>query len=73
MRTILDVASSLGVSPEHLAAAVAEALDRGLVRRERLREALQTLNDEERRSVGREGCNVGSGWQLNWVARRRLN
>ncbi len=51
LRTILDIARSPRVSPEHLEAAVAEALERGLVRRKRLREALETLEDEERRSI----------------------
>ena len=51
LRTILDIARSLRVSPEHLEAAVAEALERGLVRRKRLRAALETLEDEERRSI----------------------
>ncbi len=51
LRTILDVARSPRVSPEHLEAAVAEALERGLVRRKRLRDALETLEDEERRSI----------------------
>lgn len=43
LRTILDIAQSPGVSQEHLDAAVAEALERGLVRRKRLREALETM------------------------------
>ncbi len=51
LRTILDIARSPRVSPEHLEAAVAEALERGLVRRKRLRETLETLEDEGWRSV----------------------
>lgn len=51
LRTILDIVRSPRVSPEHLEAAVAEALERGLVRRKRLRDALETLKDKERRSV----------------------
>jgi predicted transcriptional regulator of viral defense system len=51
LRTILDIARSPRVSPEHLEAAVAEALERGLVRRKQLRETLETLEDEGRRSV----------------------
>ncbi len=51
LRTILEIARSPKVSPEHLEAAVTEALERGLVRRKRLREALETLEDEERRSI----------------------
>ncbi len=51
LRTILDIARSPRVSPEHLEAAVAEALERGLVRRKRLRETLEALEDEERRSI----------------------
>ena len=61
LRTILDVASSPVVSPKHLEAAVAEALDRGLVRRERLREALETLNDEERQSVLKDAMSGVAG------------
>jgi hypothetical protein len=51
LRTILDVARSLRVSPEHLEAAVAEALGRGLVRRKRLRDALGAIEDEGRRAI----------------------
>ena len=51
LRTILDIARSPRVSPEHLEAAVTEALERGLVRRKRLREVLETMEDEGRRSV----------------------
>ncbi|MGI8649668.1 MAG: type IV toxin-antitoxin system AbiEi family antitoxin domain-containing protein [Rubrobacter sp.] len=51
LKTILDIARSTKMSPEHLEAAVAEALERGLVRRKRLLEALETLEDEERRSI----------------------
>lgn len=51
LRTILDVAQDARVSPEHLQAAVSEALERGLVRRKRLREALGSVEDEERRSI----------------------
>lgn len=54
LRTILDIARSPRVSPEHLEATVAEALERGLVRRKRLRDALKTLEDEERRSIVEE-------------------
>lgn len=50
LRTILDIARSPRVSPEHLEAAVAGALERGLVRRKRLQAALETLEDEGRRS-----------------------
>lgn len=51
LRTILDIARSPRVSPEHLEAAVVEALDRGLVRRKRLFTALDALEDQRRRSV----------------------
>jgi predicted transcriptional regulator of viral defense system len=51
LRTILDIARSPRVSPEHLAMAVAQALDRGLVRRKRLEEALNTLKDKGGRTV----------------------
>lgn len=40
LRTLLDVAAS-DISPEHLEAATAQALGRGLVRRSELREALR--------------------------------
>lgn len=51
LRTLLDGARDPRLSPEHLQAAVAEAVERGLVRRGRLRDALGTLEDEERRSI----------------------
>ena len=51
LRTILDIARSTRVSPEHLEAAVAEALERGLVRRKRLQDTLESPEDEGRRSV----------------------
>jgi predicted transcriptional regulator of viral defense system len=51
LKTIMDIARSPRVSPEPLEAAVSEALERGLVRRRRLREALGDLEDEERRSL----------------------
>lgn len=62
LRTILDVASSPGVSPEHLETAVAEALDRELVRRKRLREALEVLNRSVAESAmsGVAGSPVGT-------------
>src|SRR5690606_40582955 len=40
LRTLLDVAASR-ISPEHLEAATAQALERGLVMRKRLAKALQ--------------------------------
>lgn len=51
LRIILDIARSPRVSPEHLEAAVAEALERGLVRHKRLRDAMETLEDKERRFI----------------------
>lgn len=51
LKTIMDIVRSPRVSPEHLEAAVAEALERGLVRRKRLQAALETLEDEGRRSI----------------------
>ncbi len=54
LRTILDVASSREVSPEHLESAVREAVARGLVRRKRLREKLSRLEDDERRRIAEE-------------------
>jgi predicted transcriptional regulator of viral defense system len=48
LRTILDLARSPRVSPEYLEAAISEALERGLVRRKRLRAAVETLEDERR-------------------------
>src|SRR5215204_4562930 len=49
LKTILDVARSREVSPEHLESAVREAVVRGLVRRKRLHEELSRLEDDERR------------------------
>jgi predicted transcriptional regulator of viral defense system len=49
LRTILDVARSCEVSPEHLESAVREAVARGLVRRKRLRKELSRLEDERGR------------------------
>jgi len=54
LRTILDVARSREVSPEHLESAVREAVARGLVRRKRLREKLSRLEDDERRRIAEE-------------------
>lgn len=51
LRTILDVAGDRRVSPEHLQSAAREAVERGLVRRKRLREALSLVEDENRREV----------------------
>lgn len=47
LRTLLDVAAS-SLSPEHLETAAQEALERGLVRRSRLEEALRGASDEQR-------------------------
>ncbi len=54
LRTILDVARSREVSPEHLESAVQEAVARGLVRRKRLREELSRLEDDGRRRIAEE-------------------
>ncbi len=54
LRTILDVAGSREVSPEHLQSAVREAVARGLVRRKRLREELSRLEDDERRRIAED-------------------
>jgi predicted transcriptional regulator of viral defense system len=54
LRTILDVARSREVSPEHLESAVREAVARGLVRRKRLREELSRLEDDGRRRIAEE-------------------
>ncbi len=51
LRTLLDVASDQQVSPEHLESAAREALERGLVRRKRLRETLPLVKDEDRRKI----------------------
>ena len=51
LKTILDVAGSSEVSPEHLESAVREAVARGLVRRKRLREKLSRLEDHGRRQI----------------------
>lgn len=54
LRTILDVARSRDISPEHLESAVREAVARGLVRRKRLREELSRLEDDRRRRIAEE-------------------
>jgi predicted transcriptional regulator of viral defense system len=54
LRTVLDVAGSREVSPEHIESAVREAVARGLVRRKRLREELSHLEDDERRRIAEE-------------------
>lgn len=54
LRTILDIARSREMSPEHLESAVREAVARGLVRRKRLREELSRLEDDERRQIAEE-------------------
>ena len=54
LRTVLDVARSHEISPEHLESAVREAVARGLVRRKHLREELSRLEDDGRRRVAEE-------------------
>jgi predicted transcriptional regulator of viral defense system len=54
LKTILDVAGSREVSPEHLESAVREAVVHGLVRRKRLYEELSHLEDDERRRIAEE-------------------
>lgn len=54
LRTVLDVAGSREVSPEHLESAVREAVARGLARRKRLREELSRLEDDARRRIAEE-------------------
>lgn len=54
LKTILDVARSREISPEHLESAVREAVVRGLVRRKRLHEELSRLEDDERRRIAEE-------------------
>ena len=54
LRTLLDVAAS-PTSPEHLAGAVREALERGLVRRGKLLEALDAAPEGIRRRFGYAG------------------
>lgn len=54
LKTVLDVARSREVSPEHLESAVREAVARGLVRRKRLREELSRLEDDGRRRIAEE-------------------
>jgi hypothetical protein len=51
LRTILDIARSTRVSPEHLEAAVVKALERGMVRRACLKVAIRTLKDKGRREL----------------------
>lgn len=54
LRTILDVARSREISPEHLESAVREAVARGLVRRKTLREELSRLEDDRRTRIAEE-------------------
>ena len=54
LRTVLDVAGSREISPEHLESAVREAVVRGLVRRKVLREELSRLEDDGRRRIAEE-------------------
>jgi hypothetical protein len=54
LRTILDVARSREISPEHLDSAVREAVTRGLVRRKILSEELSRMADDERRRIAEE-------------------
>jgi predicted transcriptional regulator of viral defense system len=54
LKTILDVARSPEVSPEHLESAVREAVVRGLLRRKRLSEELSRLEDDGRRRIVEE-------------------
>lgn len=51
LRTLLDVARDRRVSPEHLESAAREAVERGLVRRRKLREALPLVEEEDRRRI----------------------
>lgn len=61
LRTLLDVAADQRVSPEHLESATREAVERGLVRRKRLREALSLIKDEERHRIVEETLEDLSG------------
>jgi predicted transcriptional regulator of viral defense system len=54
LKTILDVAGSREVSPEHLESAVREVVVHSLVRRKRLYEELSHLEDDERRRIAEE-------------------
>lgn len=49
------------MSPEHLESAVREAIERGLVRRRKLREALPLVEDESRRGIVEEAMEDLSG------------
>ncbi|RIH93529.1 hypothetical protein Mgrana_00583 [Meiothermus granaticius NBRC 107808] len=46
LRTLLDAAQS-GVSPEHIVEATRQALERGLVRRQVLKQAIQGLSEAQ--------------------------
>lgn len=61
LRTLLDVAADRRVSPEHLEAAARDAIERGLVRRKRLRQALSLIDDEDRRRIVEEAIEDLSG------------
>ncbi len=61
LRTLIDAARDRRVSPEHLDAAAREAVERGLVRRRKLREALSLVEDESRRRIVEEAIEDFSG------------
>ena len=54
LRTVLDVAGSREIGPEHLESAVRESLVRGLVRRKVLRKEISQLVDDGRRRLAEE-------------------
>lgn len=61
LRTLIDAARDRRVSPEHLDSAVREAVERGLVRRKKLRGALPLVEDESRRGIVEEAMEDLSG------------
>ena len=54
LRTVLDVAESREISPEHVESAVREAVARGLVRRTVLRKEISRLEGDGRRQIAEE-------------------
>jgi len=59
LRTLLDVARSPRIAPEHLEAALDQALERGLVTRKQLERAAGSLSEAARRRLGRALAAIG--------------
>ena len=61
LRTLRDVAEDQRVSPEHLETAAREAVERGLVRRKKLRQMLSLIKNGDRRRIVEEAIGDPSG------------